>query len=208
MGRVGSSDFRGALETSTGGFILGAEADVAPNVRVGLAAGFTSTTFDVDRQLSTGKNDSGLWCLIRLHWMGRVSSSVGAADSGHHIDTTRDIAFTGFTDRASASYGAATLQAFGELGYRFELGKVGLEPILGGSVLRLRTDSFAENDGPAALVGYGRTYDLGTTTLGLRAEAKLSDEERLALRGLLVAPRRWQRRSGGTARFSWRRTGV
>ena len=52
-------------------------------------------------------------------------------------------------------------------------------------MLRLHTDAFVENGGPAALVGYGRTYDLGTTTFGLRVEAQPSKEAQLKLRGLL-----------------------
>jgi hypothetical protein len=38
---------------------------------------------------------------------------------------------------------------------------------------------------PAALTGYSQDDDLGTTTLGVRAEARLSDEVSLTLRGMV-----------------------
>ena len=60
-----------------------------------------------------------------------------------------------------------------------------LEPFAGASVLRLHTDGFQERGGAAALTGFGRTYELGTTTLGVRAEAQVSHEVPLTLRGLL-----------------------
>ncbi len=60
-----------------------------------------------------------------------------------------------------------------------------LEPFVGASVLRLHTDGFVEEGGPAALTGFGQDQDLAATMLGLRAEARLSDELPLTLRGML-----------------------
>jgi outer membrane autotransporter protein len=73
--------------------------------------------------------------------------------------------------------------AFGEVGYEFDLGRVKLEPFLGASIMRLHMDGFQEEGGAAALTGYGRTYDLGTTTLGVRAEAKLGANLPLTVHG-------------------------
>lgn len=67
----------------------------------------------------------------------------------------------------------------------FDLGGVKLEPFVGASVMRLHLDGFQEEGGAAALTGYGRTYDLGTTTLGLRAEAKLGVDLPLTVHGLV-----------------------
>lgn len=138
---------------------------------------------------------TGLFAFSALYgaagW-GAAALRMGISYAGHDIAMKRDIAFTGFADRASASYNGSTLQAFGEPGYRFDPANVQVEPFVGGSVLRLHTDAFVENGGPASLVGYGRTYDLGTTTIGLRAEAQLSEEAQLTLRGLLG----WRRAYG------------
>jgi outer membrane autotransporter protein len=95
------------------------------------------------------------------------------------------VIFSGFGDAVSASYGGSTVQAFGEVGYRFDVARVQIEPFVGASVFRLHTDGFVENGGAAALTGYSQTYDLGTATLGVRAEARLSDELPLTLRGMV-----------------------
>ncbi|MCB8823532.1 autotransporter outer membrane beta-barrel domain-containing protein, partial [Microvirga rosea] len=73
----------------------------------------------------------------------------------------------------------------GEVGYRLGWGALALEPFAGAALLRLESDGFQESGGAAALTGYGRSYELGTTTLGVRAEARLSAEMPLTVKGLI-----------------------
>src|SRR5690606_2716590 len=77
------------------------------------------------------------------------------------------------------------VQAFAEIGYRFDWGPAQIEPFAGASLLRLHTDSFIESGGSASLLGHGRTYDLGTTTVGLRAQASLGADTPVTLKGML-----------------------
>ena len=100
-GRAHSRESPGALDTSTGGFILGAEAIVAPAHRVGVAAGFTSTTFDVDKRLSTGTNESVFGAFYGSAGWGAAALRMGVSYAGNDIDMSRDIAFTGFADRTT-----------------------------------------------------------------------------------------------------------
>ena len=104
---------------------------------------------------------------------------------GTTVDIQRRIQFPGFSDATGASYDGWSAQGFAELGYRFDLGGVQLEPFIGASILRLHTDSFQEEGGAAALTGFGQDQDLATTILGLRAQARLSAEVPLTLRGML-----------------------
>ncbi|MCB8819956.1 autotransporter outer membrane beta-barrel domain-containing protein [Microvirga rosea] len=60
-----------------------------------------------------------------------------------------------------------------------------LEPVLGATVMRPHLDGFQEDGGAAALTGYGRNYELGTTTLGIRAEARLGADLPLSVHGLV-----------------------
>ncbi|MET0528179.1 MAG: S8 family serine peptidase, partial [Microvirga sp.] len=78
-GRAHSRENVGALDTSTGGFILGADASVARAYRVGVAAGFTSTTFDVTTRLSTGTNESVFGALYGSARWGAVALRMGAS---------------------------------------------------------------------------------------------------------------------------------
>lgn len=191
-GKVRSNGNAASLDSSTGGFIIGADALISPAYRIGIAGGFTRTTFDIDGRLSSGSNESVFGALYGSAAWGAVNLRLGASYAALDIDTHRAVQFPGFGDALSASYAGSTVQAFGELGYRFDLARVQVEPFVGASVLRLHTDGFVENGGAAALSGYGRTYDLGTTTLGVRAEARLSDEVPLTLRGMLA----WRRAFG------------
>jgi outer membrane autotransporter protein len=110
---------------------------------------------------------------------------MGASYAGHDIDTIRTITFPAFSDQTSASYDGATLQAFGEIGYAVRMASLRFEPFLGASILGQQTDGFQENGGVAALTGYSRTQELGTTTLGLRTEATFGEAAEFTLHGTL-----------------------
>ncbi|MBF9233264.1 autotransporter domain-containing protein [Microvirga alba] len=180
------------LEESTGGFVLGADATLNQKYRIGFAGGLTRTSFDVDGRLSSGANESIFGALYGSTQWRAVNLRLGASYAGHDIDTQRTITFPGFSDQTSASYDGSTVQAFGEVGYRFDVARMQIEPFLGASVLRLHTNRFVENGGDAALTGLARDYDLATTTMGVRAEARLDKSLPLALRGLVG----WRRAYG------------
>lgn len=184
-GRVDSNGNAASLDTSTGGFILGADAALDPTWRLGFAGGFTHTTFDIDGRLSSGSNESVFGALYGSGSWGAFSLRLGAAYAWHDVDIQRRIQFPGFADATGASYDGWSAQGFAELGYRFDLEGVQLEPFVGASILRLHMDSFQEEGGAAALTGLGQDQDLATTTLGLRAQARLSAEVPLTLRGML-----------------------
>jgi outer membrane autotransporter protein len=209
-GRIGHNGNAFGMETSTGGFILGAEALLDPAYRIGLAGGFTSTTFDVAALASSGENQSVFGALYGSARWGAFNLRLGASYSVHDFDVQRTIAFPGFADRTGVSYDGSTMQAFGEIGYEVGFGRATLEPFAGASVLRLGTDSFVENGGAAALVGRGRSFELATTTLGVRVEARLGEDLPLTVRGLLgwrrafgdVEPRALLAFAGGSAAFT------
>ncbi|MFC4174540.1 autotransporter domain-containing protein [Microvirga sp. GCM10011540] len=184
-GKIDGNGNAAGMDTSTGGFILGADASAGDTFRIGVAGGFTRTSFDIDARLSSGANETVFGALYGSGQWGAFNLRLGAAYAHHDLDLTRTISFAGFADRTSASYNGSTLQAFGELGYRFAWGGAAVEPFVGTSVLRLHTDAFRENGGAAALTGYAQDHDLGTTTVGVRAEARIGAGMPLTLRGLL-----------------------
>jgi outer membrane autotransporter protein len=173
------------IDTTTGGFILGAEAVPEPGYRIGIAGGFTRTSLDITERDSEATDESVFGALYGAADWGALSLRLGMTYAGHDIDVTRRISIPGFVDRAGASYGGSTAQAFGELGHRFDVAGIALEPFAGASVVRVRTDGFAETGGAAALTGSGRSHDLGMTTLGVRVETALGTALPLTFRGLL-----------------------
>ena len=184
-GKVRGNGNAASMDTSTGGFIIGADAKVDETYRIGGAGGFLSTSFDIDGRLSSGSNETVFGSIYGVARWDAINVRLGALYAHHDVDVDRTIVFPGFSDRVGSSYDGSTLMAFGEVGYAIGLGGATLEPFLGASMMRLHMDGFQEEGGAAALTGYGRTYELGTTTLGLRAEAKLGLDLPLTLRGMV-----------------------
>jgi outer membrane autotransporter protein len=194
-GQARRSGNAAGLDTTTGGFLLGAEALIGAGSRIGLAGGFTRTTFDAEARLSSGATETVFGSLYGAAAWGPVTLRLGATYGHLDIATSRTITFPGLSDRTRAAYDGSTLQAFGEVGYALPLGPVSVEPIVGASVLRVHTDRFREEGGAAALTGLAQDQDLATTTLGVRAEAQLGADLPLTVRGLLG----WRRAYGDIA---------
>lgn len=152
---------------STGAFFAGFDTG-AGDWTLGFLGGVSVTSVDVgDRNSSAditsvhlGAYAGGAIDAFRL--------KVGAGYSHHDIDTAREPQFAGFGERLKSSYGASTLQVFGEASRPFDLGALKVEPFAGLAYARLSTDGFAETGGAAALGSGGYANDATFTTLGAR----------------------------------------
>ncbi|KQP10024.1 autotransporter [Methylobacterium sp. Leaf99] len=189
FGQARSDGNAASLSRQTSGFILGADARVAGGVRFGLAGGYTVTNLDTAGRLQSGVIESGFGGVYGGYEHGPVSLRLGAVYADNAARLRRTVLFAGVTDTAAARTGGATIQGFGELGYKVFLGggapsggETGpapvttpsyIEPFVGGAYVSIRRDRFAETGGVAALTGFARDYDLGTATAGLRAQASL-----------------------------------
>ena len=80
----------------------------------------------------------------------------------------------GFFERETASYDADTGQIFGEAAYPMPMGSAAIEPFAGLAFVRVETDSFKEREiGLTALESRGIDFDVGYSTLGLRAASTM-----------------------------------
>ena len=174
-GRTGSDRNAASLSRSTGGFLVGADAGVFEALRLGVVAGFSHSKFDVNGRLSSGESDNYHLGLYGGGQWGAFNLRTGLSYTWHDLSTRRSIVAAGLGDTLRADYDAGTAQAFGELGYRIDLGQtalgqVALEPYAGLAYVLLRSDRFSERGtGAAALAGTSDDTGLGYTTLGLRA---------------------------------------
>src|SRR3546814_11742857 len=75
----------------------------------------------------------------------------------------------GLSDTARAEYDGTTFQAFGEMGYAFDLDRAQIEPFANLAHVRVRSDAFGETGGDARLSGGKAATDVTFSTLGLRA---------------------------------------
>ncbi|MDQ8726478.1 autotransporter domain-containing protein [Bradyrhizobium sp. LHD-71] len=162
-----------SVKRSLGGALVGLDGDLAGNGladrwRVGFAAGYSQSDVNIGDRASRATVDSGHVALYGGGSFGAWNLRGGAAYAHHEIDTRRRIMFPGFVDRATADYSGGTGQVFGELGYGVNLGRLAVEPFAGLAWVHVKTNSFTEGDGVAALRGSSITEEVGYSTLGAR----------------------------------------
>lgn len=165
-----------ALNRSLGGFLIGADGQVTDHVRLGVLSGYSHTSFGVGARNSSGNASSYHIGLFAGGEWGGFGLTGGAAYSWHRVETSRSVAFTGFTDTLNADYRAGTFQAFGEASYAIKLPGVTLEPFAGLAHVSVSAGGFVEAGGAAALASARSTTDITFGTLGLRASAPLPFE--------------------------------
>ncbi|WP_268968722.1 autotransporter outer membrane beta-barrel domain-containing protein [Tritonibacter mobilis] len=173
FGSWGSTDSDGnaaSLHRKSGGLLIGTDGRLG-DWRVGLLAGYSHSSFDVADRASSGSSENYHLGLYGGTQWGDFAFRTGAAYSWHEIDTQRSVAIPGLRESLSAGYSAGTVQAFGELGYGFDMGNgARYEPFANLAHVSLRTNGFSETGGNAALTGQHVSSDVTFTTLGLRGE--------------------------------------
>jgi subtilase-type serine protease len=173
-----------SLSRQTSGFVLGADARLENGIRIGVAGGYSNTGLDTPGSLQSGTIENGFGGVYGGYEFGAVSLRLGAVYADNSARLRRSVAFAGLADSTSARTGGDTIQGFGELGYRFAFaGQPGvapggfalayIEPFVGGALVSIGRDRLTETGGFAALTGAAQTYDIGTSTVGLRAQASL-----------------------------------
>ncbi|OCC03769.1 hypothetical protein BA190_16925 [Labrys sp. WJW] len=185
-GRAEGSGDAASFDRTSGGFIGGIDAPVG-DWRLGVLAGYSHTSFDVSARSSDGSSNNyqvGLYGGTR--W-GQLGFRTGAIYGWHNVDTKRNVVFPAFRETLSGHYDAATAQAFGELSYRFDLGRNVFEPFANLAYVHLDTNGFAEKGGTtAALASPKSSTDMVYTTLGLHASTAFDlAGTTLTLRGTL-----------------------
>jgi outer membrane autotransporter protein len=165
-GHIGGDGNAARLDRSAGGLLMGIDAAASKAIRLGTVWSYSRTSVDAR---GSGEIDSyHLGAYAGGQW-GAASIRTGIAYSWQDIHTTRVIAFPGFGDTARAGYNGGTFQAFGELGYGFDLGRAKLEPYANVAYVRARTNGFGETGGDAKLAGAKAATDVTFSTLGLRS---------------------------------------
>lgn len=158
----------------TAGMLFGFDMPVSDTVSVGLLGGYARSTFSAGARSSSGESQDWTTGAYLTAALDPVSLQFGATYTYHDVSTRRSVAFNGFSDSLSASYNAHTLQAFGEISTRFEIGAFGLEPFAGLTHVATTSERFTEIGGAAALTGERETTATSYTTLGLRTSIDLA----------------------------------
>lgn len=158
------------LNTSLGGFFIGADMPVFNNWRAGVLAGYSHGSYDVSgRNASAESDDYHLGLYGGTQW-GALGFRSGVTYTWHDISAGRSLAVPGFSDHLSSNYNAGTTQVFGELGYRVDMGRSSVEPFLNLAYVNQHAQGFDENGGADALHVGSQNMDTGLSTLGLRGK--------------------------------------
>jgi outer membrane autotransporter protein len=166
-GHINADGNAAEASRTLGGFFTGVDRRFG-DWRAGFAAGYTNSSVDIDARASSAHIDTAVAAAYAGTSFGPWNFRSGAAFAWNTISTDRAIIFPGFLETASARYGAAEEQVFGEIGYGVTIGRVAAEPFAGLAFVHLHTGSFSETGGIAALNGFGNSEDVGYTTLGAR----------------------------------------
>ncbi|MCV9936916.1 autotransporter domain-containing protein [Boseaceae bacterium BT-24-1] len=159
-----------SLTRSSNGLNAGFDIAAAQDARVGLTAGYSRSTFEMAKRLSRGEADNyhvGLYGGARLDRF-RLTGAVTYA--WHELSTRRTVSFPGFGETLKSGYDARSIQAFGEIAYRFDLGPAAFEPFANLAYVNLRSGAFTETGGVAALSAEAQTTAVAFATLGLRTQ--------------------------------------
>ncbi|OAE58249.1 hypothetical protein A7J67_19295 [Achromobacter xylosoxidans] len=186
----GNGDVAKSRERDVGIFV-GGDHGVGNGWRLGGAFGYTDSRITVDDR--SAKSDVNSYSAILYGGKsfeagsGKINFTAGVAYTWHDIDSKRNVNAAGQYQELKANYSASTGQVFTDVGYAIPLNdRVTLEPFFGADFSDLRTRGFSESGGDAALSGKSSTNNVGTTTLGLRAQTTFDVKDTAGrLRGML-----------------------
>lgn len=157
------------VDRTIGGVFVGVDTKAGSFGSIGIAAGYSHASLDVDGRNSSQERDDAHLALYGGGRWGALGVRWGAGYTWADLDTKRRFELSGTANEARSNQTAGTAQVFGELGYHIGLAGVDFEPFAGIAYVNLNTNDFREAGSDAALTGFGDNQDLPTTTLGLRA---------------------------------------
>lgn len=162
------------FDRNIGGIFAGIDTPVTENFRIGLMGGFSRASYDIDDRNTTGSSNNFDIGIYGGGQWGGLGLRLGANYTWHTLDFERAVVFSGFSETITSEYDGRTIQAYGDIGYTFDLGGASFEPFGALAYVNVKTDDYQEGGGVAALSGTGDKMGTGFGTLGVRAAAEFS----------------------------------
>ena len=156
------------VNDTVGGIFLGVDALVGNAWRLGVAAGYTNSSVNIDDRNSSATINAAHFGVYAGTSVGAVNLRAGGEYAWNGIDTSRTVAFPGFAEQDSAHPNAGTGQIFAEAAYGLALGRFAAEPFASLAYVHLGSAGISETGGVAALNGTGNSMDVGLASLGMR----------------------------------------
>ncbi|MBM1169788.1 autotransporter family protein [Microvirga arabica] len=175
-GRTDATPTSSAMERRTGGIVVGVDGGLGTPYRLGIAAGYLATSFDIDAAAASGNVDSFHIGAYGSAAFGDWRLRGGVAYAHHEIELARG-AVAGRFQGGETDTSADSVQVFGEVGYTFRLSdRVTLEPFLGLAHVHVSSHDVVENASPFRATGEVASFDTTYSTLGARLVATMPTE--------------------------------
>ncbi|OLF55330.1 autotransporter domain-containing protein [Pseudomonas chlororaphis] len=206
-GEVKGDSNSARLTSDTKGLLTGVDTAIGERSHVGVMTGYSRTRLKSSSRDSSSDNDNVHLGVYGGTALGQFDLRGGMAYTWSRIDAKRSVNFAGYNDRLKTDHDATTLQAFGELGRRFDLSPaVQLEPFANLAYVKVQSEGFKERGGAAALQAKRAADEQTSSTLGLRiSTAKALDNgKQLTVYGSAGWKRDW---SNNTPSDTFRFTG-
>lgn len=168
----GTADAAG-FDRTIGGFLVGLDLPTDEAFRWGGFIGLGSSAYDAAAGASADSDDLHVG-LYGGGQFGPLGVRLGAAYTHQDVETTRPVAFPGFSERLEGGYDGHTAQLFADAGWRLTLNSAMLEPFAGLAYVHVSSGSFTESGGAAALGSAGYGAGVTFTTLGVRTALDLA----------------------------------
>lgn len=186
IGRTDATPTSAAMERNTGGIVVGVDGGHGTPYRLGIAAGYLATSFDIDAAAASGDIDSFHIGAYGSAAFGAWNLRGGIAYAHHEIDLSRGF-IAGRVRGGQMSTSADSFQVFGEIGYTFLLSeRVTLEPFVGLAHVHVSGHDVVEHASPFHAKGDVASFDTTYSTLGARLVATMPTEAGLiTFKGML-----------------------
>lgn len=182
-----------ALESGSGGFLMGGDLPVGDGWRVGMLTGMGWGDYSVDDRSSTTDMKGYHLGLYGGGVLNALGLRAGLAYSWLNLETWRKIDFPGLKEQLNAEYHGGLFQAFGEVSWKVDKEEFKFEPFVNLAHVTLRTGAFSEG-GTVGLSSQRETFNTTSATTGLRASMEL---EKLPVPAKLNASVGWRHALGG-----------
>jgi outer membrane autotransporter protein len=157
-----------------GGFFIGADLLKNDKFQIGIAGGYDYSKLKVEGRSSTAAANDYHVALYGGYRSGGLGVQLGGAYMWRNLGVDRSVAFAGFSDTLSSDYNSHVGQIFGDIGYRFDVAQVQIEPFAELAFINIGTDDVLESGGAAALRIQQQDANITSTLLGARVRTETS----------------------------------
>ena len=151
---------RADLDSTTAGVGVGLDYQIDRSTLVGVAGGYTYSTFSVDQLMTRGSLEGGHVALYGLKRYGPLYVA-GLVDYAHFSNDTRRSIDWIISDLTSADFGSDLFGARTEAGWRYSTGPHNVTPFAALDLASLRSDGFLEES--AGILGLTFQDDRATS---------------------------------------------